>query len=133
MPLVSNLFKDNDALQACLVLDSKHVVPGSFGEHVKLIQIALQDLDNLKIDPVELADKRYGPSTATAVLAFKKKRRIINYAYQETEDNIVGKMTISRMDQEMHDRQYIPRSVSRVCLRRVPAINPTGGERLRRR
>jgi hypothetical protein len=33
---------------------------------------------------------------------YKTKRRIINYGYQQQADNIVGKMTIARLDREMH-------------------------------
>jgi peptidoglycan hydrolase-like protein with peptidoglycan-binding domain len=43
----------------------------------------------------------YGPSTAAAVLAFKRKRKIINTGYQTSEDDIVGKMTITALDNEL--------------------------------
>jgi hypothetical protein len=43
----------------------------------------------------------YGPGTATAVLAYKTARGIINPAFQAQPDNIVGKMTIRRMDDEL--------------------------------
>ncbi len=105
MPLQSNLFIESRELQACLVSDAAHVTPGAVGPHVQRIQIALQDIDNAKIDPGELAARRYGPSTAAAVLAFKKKRNIINTSYQKTADNIVGKMTIAALDKEMLARQ----------------------------
>jgi hypothetical protein len=108
MPLVSNLFKDNARLAACLMDDRSHVTQGSVGEHVHLIQVALIDIDGSSIDEGELAAQRYGPSTAAAVLAYKRKRKIINRAYQNTEDDIVGKMTIASLDKEMADRQYIP-------------------------
>jgi hypothetical protein len=35
------------------------------------------------------------------VLAFKRRRKIINFSYQTQEDNIVGKMTIAALDREM--------------------------------
>jgi hypothetical protein len=38
---------------------------------------------------------------AAAVLAYKKKRNIINWSYQQQADNIVGKMTIAALDAEM--------------------------------
>jgi hypothetical protein len=109
MPLVSNLFRDNARLGACLTDHQSHVTPGAVGEHVHLIQVALMDIDGLAIDASELTAQRYGPSTASAVLAYKKKRKIINRSYQNTEDNIVGKMTIASPDQDMADRQYVPR------------------------
>ena len=36
-----------------------------------------------------------------AVLAFKKKRKIINRAYAQQGDDIVGKMTIKALDDDM--------------------------------
>ncbi len=105
MGLQSKLFRGDLALEACLVRDSAHVLQGMVGNHVQKIQIALKDLDDLSIDPGELSAKRYGPSTAAAVLAFKKERQIINFSYQTREDNIVGKMTIAALDKEMLQRE----------------------------
>ena len=61
------------------------------------IQTALNLLDGagLKVDGA------YGPGTAKAVLAYKTKRNIINRSYQTSADNIVGKMTVLQMDQEL--------------------------------
>lgn len=120
MPLVSNLFKDNKRLQSCLVSDPAHVTPGSTGEHVSLIQLALLDIENAAIAQGEVAAKRYGPSTAAAVLAFKKKRKIINPAYQSSADNIVGKMTIAALDKEMFERQRTPQAKDKLCPRPAP-------------
>ena len=36
-------------------------------------------------------------------MAYKQKRNIINYSYQTRADNIVGKMTIAALDEEMLD------------------------------
>ncbi len=124
MPLVSNLFKDNERLQACLIHDSAHVPPGSIGEHVALIQIALGDLDGAVIDDAELEAEQYGPSTAAAVLDFKQDRNIINFSYQTTADNIVGKMTIAALDKEMFDRQFTPAHTDSRCKRLSPVVNP---------
>lgn len=115
MPLKSNLFKDDQKLQACLVSDPAHVTPGTVGDHVAKIQKALAVLDDLEIDPAEIEAKRYGPSTAAAVLAFKKKRKIINYSYQTKEDNIVGKMTIAALDKEMLQHEQAPIHVGLVA------------------
>jgi hypothetical protein len=101
MPLQSDLLKNDPALEACLVNDSAHVVPGAQGDHVSKLQTALSLVDGAAIDSGELAARRYGPSTASAVLAYKKKRGIVNFSYQTQADNIVGKMTIASLDREL--------------------------------
>lgn len=101
MGLVSRHFRNDKKLQDCLVKDSAHVTKDAKGDHVAKIQAALFTLEGHPIDPVELREKRYGTSTANAVLAYKRKRHIINRSYQRTADNIVGKMTIARLDAEM--------------------------------
>lgn len=101
MPLQSNLFKGDHSLEKTLILDSAHVLPGAKGEAVNKIQLALIVLDNASISRQEILDGSYGRSTAAAVLAYKSKRRIINFSYQKQADNIVGKMTIANLDQEM--------------------------------
>jgi len=99
--LQSRLFKGDPKLEACLISDPAHIMQGAVGDHVSKIQVALKELDSANIDAGELATKRYGPSTAAAVLAYKQKRGIINYSYQTRADNVVGKMTIARLDSEM--------------------------------
>ena len=42
---------------------------------------------------------------AAAVLAYKKKRNIINWSYQQQADNIVGKMTIAALDAEIWGKE----------------------------
>jgi hypothetical protein len=105
MGLQSQFFGGDSALEACLIYDHSHVIQGAAGDHVSKIQTALSALDNLKIDSGELSAKRYGPSTAAAVLTFKKKRNIINRSYQTQADDIVGKMTIAVLDKEMLARE----------------------------
>ncbi|MCB1769056.1 MAG: peptidoglycan-binding protein [Candidatus Competibacteraceae bacterium] len=97
MPLQSQLFRGDPKLEAAVVSDSAHIVPGARGDHVRKIQIALIQLDGAGITP----DGIYGPATAAAVLAFKQKRNIINRSYQTKTDNIVGKMTMIALDQAM--------------------------------
>lgn len=99
-------FKDDPALEACAVRDDAHILQGwnDVGGHVLKVQQALTALDGLDISSTELAARRYGSSTANAVLKFKAKRRIINFGYQTQADNIVGKMTIKAMDQELARR-----------------------------
>jgi hypothetical protein len=108
MPLVSNHFKDNDDLQDCLVDDASHVTPGQSGDHVELIQQALMLLGEGTISSSELASTFYGTSTANAVLGYKTRYGIINRSYQQTPDNIVGKMTISRLDNDMWNHEQKP-------------------------
>jgi peptidoglycan hydrolase-like protein with peptidoglycan-binding domain len=101
MSLQSQLFRGDPKLEAAAVSDPAHVVPGAVGDHVGKIQQALITLDGAVIDQLELIETRYGPSTASAVLAYKTKRGIINRAYQIKPDNIVGKMTMASLDSEM--------------------------------
>jgi hypothetical protein len=106
MPLVSKLFRDNPRLQACLVSHSAHVTPGSKGQHVALIQYAVLTLEGGKIAGSEIALRNYGPTTTAAVLAYKRRRKIINPSYQTSADNIVGRMTIAALDREMALREF---------------------------
>ncbi|WP_413990107.1 peptidoglycan-binding domain-containing protein [Labrys okinawensis] len=99
--LISSLFRDDPRLQACLVDDTAHLTVGTQGRAVAKVQMALLALDWLRIDDGEIRSQTYGSSTAAAVLSFKSKRGIINYSYQRTADNIVGKMTIAALDKEM--------------------------------
>jgi hypothetical protein len=110
------MLRDDRALQACLVSDPAHVVPGAHGPHVAKIQSAILLLERgLTIPAEELRARRYGPKTAAAVLEFKRKRKIINFAYQTTADNIVGKMTIARLDQELLALEQRASSGRAVC------------------
>ena len=101
MGLKSSLFRGDPKLEAALVSDPAHIIPGASGIHVGKIQLALVQLDQASIESTEVTAKRYGPSTAGAVLAYKKKRKILNRAYQTQPDNIVGKMTMASLDSEM--------------------------------
>jgi len=103
MPLQSKLFAGEPRLEGCLVRDSDHVTQGSRGYFVTLIQAALVALDACEVDAREVAEARYGNSTAAAVLSYKQKRSIINPAYQTSADDIVGKMTIASLDRELCD------------------------------
>jgi hypothetical protein len=124
MGLKSNLFKGDPALEACLVRDVAHITVGCHGEHVSKIQIALATLDGATIDSGEIAAKRYGSSTAAAVLAYKKKRNIINRSYQTQADNIVGKMTIASLDDEMQKLEAVPRGPVRIVPRSHWTMRP---------
>lgn len=101
MPLQSITLRGDARLQKCLISDPHHVTPGSRGEHVGLIQKCILVLEHGRIGPDELRTRTYGPSTAAAVLAYKRARQIINRTYQHQADNIVGRMTIARLDEEI--------------------------------
>jgi diketogulonate reductase-like aldo/keto reductase len=129
MPLQSILFRNTFLLQACLERDTAHIAFGAVGDHVEKIQAALMDLDGLLIAPDELAGKRYGRSTATAVLSYKTKRRIINLGYQTKPDDIVGKMTIAALDKELiaKQKQLLPRrtpTCHRQCAKSLAILTP---------
>jgi hypothetical protein len=101
MPLQSRLFKGDRALESCLIDDRAHVVAGAQGAHVRKLQQALALLDGALIALNEVSGQLYGATTVAAVLAYKRTRKIINFSYQTTADNIVGKMTIASLDREM--------------------------------
>ena len=101
MGLVSSLFKDNAQLAACQTSDVAHLTLRAQGEHVSRVQLALSAVDCLHIARCEMVTQTYGPSTAKAVLAYKTKRSIINKARQSAPDAVVGKMTITRLDQDI--------------------------------
>ena len=104
MALQSKFFRGDSKLEAAAQFDNAHIVPGSRGPHVGKIQQALIELDGAKLG----RDEIYGPATAAAVLAYKRKRNIINPSYQTQADNIVGKMTMARLDSEMLAREMRP-------------------------
>jgi len=108
MPLESKLFKGDPALAACHVQDSAHITSGAVGPHVGKIHTALFILDNYSVARDELRTQRYGESTAAGVLAYKRKRNIINLSYQTQADNIVGKMTVAAMDAELFRKEHAP-------------------------
>jgi peptidoglycan hydrolase-like protein with peptidoglycan-binding domain len=133
MALSSNLFVDDLELNACAVSHADHLTQGATGPHVRKIQSALMVLDDAAISDVELDGATYGPTTASAVLAYKKKRNIVNRSYQQSADNIVGIMTINAMDKELLSLEvhvapkYRVRCARATCVahgpRRASAVN----------
>lgn len=101
MGLNSELLRGDRRLDACLVSDPQHLTEGTVGPFVQKVQVALFVVDGLRVDPAEYRAQRYGASTADAVLTFKRQRNIINRAYQQSADNVVGKMTIAALDREL--------------------------------
>lgn len=98
MPLRSALFSDSKELQACLGSDAAHVVPGARGEHVARIQSALVRLRVLEVGNAISEAGHYGPHTTAAILTYKRAFKIINRSYQNSADNVVGRMTIASLD-----------------------------------
>jgi hypothetical protein len=83
---------------------------------VAKIQSALLLLDkSLRLPTAELRVKHYGPRTAAAVLELKRKHRIINFSYQTSPDNVVGKLTIAHLDDEIHALEQRPNGGPAVC------------------
>ncbi|MEP7111041.1 MAG: peptidoglycan-binding domain-containing protein [Ferruginibacter sp.] len=111
MALQSQLFRNDPKLEAAATSDPAHILPGATGPHVTKIQQALNQIDGAKID----FDGVYGNQTATAVLAFKRKRNIINRNFQTQPDNIVGKMTITALDKEVLAQEQ-PLPDRRTCI-----------------
>ena len=106
MELFSRLFRGDAKLTAALNSPAGHIelkkppTPLERGSHVRKIQQALFRLGH-KIDRNETNVNQYGSSTADAVFEFKDKRGIINRAYQQTPDKIVGQLTMEALDLEM--------------------------------
>lgn len=97
MPLQSILLRGDPKLEAAATSDPAHIVPGQRGDHVRRIQAALNLLDDAGL----VADGIYGAKTANAVLLFKRKRGIVNRNIQSAADNIVGRMTLAALDEEL--------------------------------
>ena len=108
MGLKSKLFRRQPALDACLVDHAAHICEGAVGPHVSKIHTALFVIDGLSVSANELHGQRYGSSTAAAVLTFKTRRNIVNHSYQDAPDNIVGRMTIECLDNEMVVKESEP-------------------------
>lgn len=111
MPLISKLFRGDPKFESCLIQDTAHITIGAMGSHVSKIHTALFILDNFSVAPAELSSGKYGTSTAAGVLAYKRKRNIINKSYQTQPDNIVGKMTIASMDSEIFKKEQLGNTV----------------------
>ena len=114
--LRSKLFHGDPKLEAAAVSDPAHVLLGATGPHVGKIQLALILLDAAVIADSELDSLTYGDSTARAVLAYKRKRNIVNRSYQTQADNIVGKMTMASLDGEMVKKEPLASEPTRIFV-----------------
>ena len=101
MPLKSRLLRGDPRLESCLINDAAHLTIGASGPPVGRIQKAVTILSDGVIEPQETTRQIYGASTARAVLGYKRDRNIVNRSYQSQADDIVGKMTIRSLDDEM--------------------------------
>lgn len=128
--LTSDEFKDDPKLEACATIPSAHFLVGSPpGPHILKVQLALERLrpTGPRIDDAEKRAMRYGPTTAAAVLNYKKTHvpPIINSAYQRDVDPICGQMTIKALDADLRgtplpDREAVAdraHEASRAALR----------------
>ncbi|MGV0741447.1 peptidoglycan-binding domain-containing protein [Mycolicibacterium sp. XJ870] len=97
--LLTSPFPDPQ-LESSLVSDRAHIGEGinGVGEHVRRIQIALNEVDDagLTVDGV------YGGDTGDAVEDYKNKRGILSPG-QVTADRIVGKGTVKTLDDEVFE------------------------------
>jgi hypothetical protein len=101
MSLQSKLFAYDHALEACSKRDSGQIVPGAQGDHVSRLQTALFLLDGAPVASSELQSQTYGPSTAAAILRYKRSRNIINSVFPTRADSIVGRGTLAAIDREV--------------------------------
>ena len=122
MPLRSLQFRGDTRLEACLVNDQAHLTIGTVGPFVRKVQQAVAMLTGRSASLEEVQASRYGQSTADAVLAYKRARSIVNKAYQATADNVVGKMTIKSLDDEMVRMEARPPEL--VCGDPVTGVAP---------
>ncbi len=58
-------------------------------------------LEPSPISADEIRSRTYGRTTTASVLGYKQARNIVNRSYQNQADNIVGKMTIARLDDDI--------------------------------
>jgi hypothetical protein len=125
MALHSKLFVGDAALESAAVSNPAHIKLGDRGPHVRKIQTALILLESARIAYDEARGSFYGPSTAAAVLAYKQKRSIINRSYQTQADDIVGKMTIASLDEEMRAWESRPHPPVRIWPLSYQRIRPS--------
>src|SRR4051794_3003522 len=99
--LQSKLLSRSERLLDCEVKDAAHVKFGDTGDFVSLIQEVLFRIGRPRIADEEANASLYGKTAAAAVLQYKTKRNIINRSYQSQPDDVVSKMTVRSLDDEM--------------------------------
>lgn len=103
MGLSSMLFtspRPDPQLESCLVSDPAHIGEGinDVGEHVRRIQIALNELEDAGLD----VDGIFGELTGDAVEEYRNEREIFSPG-EVTAGRIVGKRTIKRLDEDVSE------------------------------
>jgi len=114
-----------DRLNACLASDPAHITPGQKGDHVKVIQKALdtirQRMPELGLPEIKDREGDYGPDTTAAVLKYKSKNGIVRKG--QPLDPIVGRMTLTRLDDDLIEKPVPPDQTD-------PATDPREKERV---
>ena len=92
-----------DKLNSCLLSDPAHITPGQRGDHVKVIQKALtavrQRMPGLGLPEIRDTEGEYGRDTTAAVLKYKTINGIVRSGHPL--DSIVGRMTLTRLDDDL--------------------------------
>jgi hypothetical protein len=92
-----------DMLNACLAFDPAHITPGQRGDHVKVIQQALNKIKGRRPDigMIEIKDRsgEWGDDTTNAVVRYKSFNHIIRSG--QKLDPIVGRMTLTQLDNDL--------------------------------
>ncbi len=90
-------------LNACLAFDAAHIQPGQKGDHVKVIQQALNTIRKRRPDiaMIEINDApgTWGDDTTNAVIRYKSFNHIIRTL--QKLDPIVGRMTLTQLDNDL--------------------------------
>jgi hypothetical protein len=92
-----------DRLNACLASDPAHIQPGQSGDHIKVIQQALNTIRERKPDigmnEIKDAPGTWGADTTNAVFVYK----LFNHIKRSGQklDPIVGRMTLTQLDNDL--------------------------------
>lgn len=90
-------------LSACLASDPQHIAPGQRGDHVKALQSALEIIrkrrPEIGLMPITDPDGNYGASTRAIVRKYKEFHHIVRTG--QSLDDIIGRMTISQIDNDL--------------------------------
>jgi hypothetical protein len=92
-----------DRLNACLASDPAHIQPGQSGDHIKVIQQALNTIRERKpdigINEIKDAPGTWGDDTTNAVFVYK----LFNHIKRSGQklDPIVGRMTLTQLDNDL--------------------------------
>jgi hypothetical protein len=106
---------DRTRLGNCLQSDGAHIMPksrgGPDGTHVEAVQKALKKINaslppELKIGDISDSPGVYGQSTANVVRKYKELNAIQRTG--QPLDDIVGRMTISALDDELKNLRFRP-------------------------